>query len=206
MPALPAPTHASRCQWISWTISAPRITPWQTAQVASPCQHRLPGKLTARAQGAQAAGGRSLCWPGPGGHGPLAKEWLYFRTLQMEYSWIWSKSDSSWEEKWSQGKTLFSKEIKTIYFQRVNSLSLLSSCNLSEAILELSRSAWSRYSERNQTSWLAGPSGPSLLQRVCFYCYHRKKFILIRLPKEHSLTHEVCFVVILFVFKEICLL
>lgn len=38
--------------------------------------------------------------------------------------------------------------------------------------------------------------------------------LLIGLPKEHSLTHsnqnitlhEVCFVVILFVFKEICLL
>lgn len=39
-----------------------------------------------------------------------------------------------------------------------------------------------------------------------FLLLPQKKSIPIRLPKEHSLTHEVRFVVILFVFKEICLL
>lgn len=74
MPALPAPAHASRCQRISWTVSALRITPWQTALVASPCQRSLPGNLTARAQGGQATVGRSLHWAGPGEDGPQGKD------------------------------------------------------------------------------------------------------------------------------------
>ncbi len=42
--------------------------------MASPCQHSLPGKLTARAQGGQATVGRSLHWAGPGEDGPWGKD------------------------------------------------------------------------------------------------------------------------------------
>lgn len=87
MPAFPAPAHTSRCQRISWTISAPRITPWQTALVASPCQCSLPRKLTARAQGGQATVVRGLHWTGPAEDRPWGGDliWaLYFSPGEIQ--------------------------------------------------------------------------------------------------------------------------
>ena len=89
MPALPAPSHGSRCQRISWTVSAPRITPWQTALVASPCQRSRPGKLTAGAQVGQATVCRSLHWAGPGEDGPRGKSRKANRDYMYGYSLRW---------------------------------------------------------------------------------------------------------------------